>query len=201
MGRRASVSTDEILAAARELFVERGIDASTAEIARRAHVSEGSIFRRFPTKQALFFAAMGADETPTWIEQLDRLSGADPEGELIELALRMIDSVRSMLPRIMLLWSCRDHQAVANALGCKQSMPHQVVSALTDFFDRWMRQGKLSATDPEIVARVFVGSIFNYCFLETMGIEIRGPLSATSYATALVETLFQGISPSSGDTP
>lgn len=45
-----------IVAAAAELFAERGLDASTAEIAERAGVGEATLFRRFPTKDDLIAA-------------------------------------------------------------------------------------------------------------------------------------------------
>jgi AcrR family transcriptional regulator len=38
------------------VFAERGLDASTAEIARRAGVGEATLFRRFPTKTDLVIA-------------------------------------------------------------------------------------------------------------------------------------------------
>jgi AcrR family transcriptional regulator len=102
MARRATISTAEILTSAREVFLQRGADAPTAEIARHAGVSEGSIFRRFPTKQALFLAAMGIDTTPAWLEQLDRLGGENLREQLAELALQIIEGTREMLPRMMM---------------------------------------------------------------------------------------------------
>jgi AcrR family transcriptional regulator len=45
-----------ILAAAGSVFAERGLDASTAEIARRAGVGEATLFRRFPSKDDLIVA-------------------------------------------------------------------------------------------------------------------------------------------------
>jgi AcrR family transcriptional regulator len=47
-----------ILAAASDVFAERGLDASTAEIARRAGVGEATLFRRFPTKDDLIVAIL-----------------------------------------------------------------------------------------------------------------------------------------------
>ena len=58
MPRPVSIQDEVILSAARELFLERGIDVATSEIAARAGVSQGTIFKRFRTKQALFNAAM-----------------------------------------------------------------------------------------------------------------------------------------------
>src|SRR3954447_2987586 len=49
-----------LLDAAAEVFAERGLEASTAEIARRAGVGQGTVFRRFPTKDDLV-AAIVAD--------------------------------------------------------------------------------------------------------------------------------------------
>jgi AcrR family transcriptional regulator len=45
-----------LLDAAAEVFAERGLEASTAEIARRAGVGQGTVFRRFPTKDDLVAA-------------------------------------------------------------------------------------------------------------------------------------------------
>jgi len=45
-----------IIAAAAQVFAERGLDASTAEVAERAGVGEATVFRRFPTKEDLIAA-------------------------------------------------------------------------------------------------------------------------------------------------
>ncbi|MCG5215893.1 TetR/AcrR family transcriptional regulator [Streptosporangium sp. KLBMP 9127] len=47
-----------ILAAAEEVFAERGASASTEEVAARAGVAIGTIFRHFPTKRDLLAAIM-----------------------------------------------------------------------------------------------------------------------------------------------
>ncbi|MGB3437976.1 MAG: helix-turn-helix domain-containing protein [Actinophytocola sp.] len=47
-----------ILDAAAEVFAERGVAASTEEIAARAGVAIGTVFRHFPTKQDLLGASL-----------------------------------------------------------------------------------------------------------------------------------------------
>ena len=47
---------EALIAAAREVFSERGTDASLEEIARRAGVGIGTLYRHFPTRQDLFQA-------------------------------------------------------------------------------------------------------------------------------------------------
>jgi AcrR family transcriptional regulator len=54
---------EAIAAAARELFAARGFDhVPVAEIARRAGVSEATVFNYFPTKEDLVYAEMEAFE-------------------------------------------------------------------------------------------------------------------------------------------
>jgi AcrR family transcriptional regulator len=47
-----------VLEAARSVFAERGVDAGVAEVAERAGVGVGTIFRRFPTKDDLLAAVV-----------------------------------------------------------------------------------------------------------------------------------------------
>ncbi len=52
----AQRNRERIIAAAIEVFAERGLEASTAEIAQRAGVGEATLFRRFPSKDDLIMA-------------------------------------------------------------------------------------------------------------------------------------------------
>jgi AcrR family transcriptional regulator len=56
--RDAAENRDRILAAARSLFVEEGLDAGMDEIARRAGVGVGTVYRRFDSKEELIVAAL-----------------------------------------------------------------------------------------------------------------------------------------------
>lgn len=49
---------DRLLEAASECFGESGVDVSVDEIARRAGIGHGTVFRRFPTKEALLAAVV-----------------------------------------------------------------------------------------------------------------------------------------------
>ena len=54
----AQRNLDRLLEAAGEVFAEQGVDGSIDEIARRAGVGHGTVFRRFPTKEALLAAIL-----------------------------------------------------------------------------------------------------------------------------------------------
>ncbi|MEV0272778.1 helix-turn-helix domain-containing protein [Hamadaea sp. NPDC050747] len=56
----AARNRDRLLAAAGEVFAERGLDAPLEEIARRAGVSIGTLYNHFPTRDSLFDAIFPA---------------------------------------------------------------------------------------------------------------------------------------------
>src|ERR1700759_2379757 len=51
--RDAERNRQRILAAAAEVFTERGLDATLDEVARAAGVGVGTVYRRFPDKETL----------------------------------------------------------------------------------------------------------------------------------------------------
>ena len=56
----AQRNLDALLGAAAECFAEQGVDVTVDEIARRAGVGHGTVFRRFPTKEALLVAVLAS---------------------------------------------------------------------------------------------------------------------------------------------
>jgi AcrR family transcriptional regulator len=71
-----------VLDAAREVFAEQGIDAPVTDIAERAGVGVGTIFRRFPTKDDLLVAVV-EQRTVQLIEIADAaLESSDPGAAL-----------------------------------------------------------------------------------------------------------------------
>jgi AcrR family transcriptional regulator len=57
----AQRNSARVLEAARAVFAERGPDASLEEIARRAGVGIGTLYRHYPTRRALLAAVFAAD--------------------------------------------------------------------------------------------------------------------------------------------
>jgi AcrR family transcriptional regulator len=65
--RDAQRNLERLVAAAREAFAQRGLDVPLEEVARRAGVSIGTLYNRFPTRAELV-AAVFADREETVIE-------------------------------------------------------------------------------------------------------------------------------------
>src|ERR1700728_4122274 len=79
----ARANRSRILDAAEEVFGQGGESASTEEVARRAGVGIGTVFRHFPTKAALLEAVL-VRRFDRLREQADALLGApDPGGAFL----------------------------------------------------------------------------------------------------------------------
>jgi AcrR family transcriptional regulator len=68
---------EKVIAAAREAFTESGANTSLEEIARRAEVGIGTLYRHFPTRQALL-EAVYVDEVEAVCRSATELESADP---------------------------------------------------------------------------------------------------------------------------
>jgi AcrR family transcriptional regulator len=58
MGRYKTISDDDVLRAARDIFRAQGHTATTRAVAEAAGISEAILYQRFGSKDDLFFAAM-----------------------------------------------------------------------------------------------------------------------------------------------
>lgn len=80
----------KILAAAEEVFAERGPAASTEEVARRAGVAAGTVFRHFPTKADLLTALLKALLEQVTADAADLAEHGDPRTALFEFFTRLV---------------------------------------------------------------------------------------------------------------
>lgn len=79
---------DAIVAVARTAFGERGSEASLDDIAKRAGVGPGTLYRHFPTRDHLYRAVLEdwQDDVRADGERLRELAAEDPERALAEWA-------------------------------------------------------------------------------------------------------------------
>lgn len=194
MARPVTIKSETILEAARELFLERGIQATTAEIAARAGVSEGSLFNRFKSKQELFLAAfeVGSFE-PAWLKTLPSLVGkGDLEGTLFDLGVEMVRFFTRLLPLMMMTGANPSH-AGERRFRQPDSPPARALKRLTAFFDAEMRAGRLRRHDPEILARAFLGGLWQHAAFTTFVLpEDELPMPAEQFVRGFVHLLLTG---------
>jgi AcrR family transcriptional regulator len=90
----AARNRESLLTAAEDEFAERGLSASIADIARRAGVAKGTVFRHFATKEDLI-AAIVAEHLAALTAVAHRLaSSPDPGAALLEFLTVAADQRR-----------------------------------------------------------------------------------------------------------
>jgi AcrR family transcriptional regulator len=94
---------DAVLAAARAVFVQAGIDAPMEDVARAAGVGKGTLYRRFPTREHLFAAILQdrMDELDASAQRaLDAPDAWRALSEWLELYDRCATGYRGMSARV-----------------------------------------------------------------------------------------------------
>lgn len=198
MARPAVIQDADILNAAREVFTSRGFRATTAEVAARAGVSEGSIFKRFRSKFELFRAAMGSlDHEPAFIAALAASAGKGVlRTNLISLGRHLVAHMREVVPLHLVAFSNPGPDGTPQHLRDTRPLPLRILKAMSGYFEAEMRAGRLARRDPEIVARTFIGAIHQYVVFDLLfQAQNELPMPEETFLTGMVDTLFRGIEP------
>lgn len=123
----AARNRKRIVEAATAVFAERGLDASTAEIAHRAGVGEATLFRRFRTKDDLIVAIV-----QTQLEEVIALAEGCLEKQDPWLAIERFLAV--MVERQIsdrgALEAAKDHCMLSPALNAPRSRIMELMNAL-----------------------------------------------------------------------
>lgn len=91
--RDAARNVEKIAVAAMEVFAERGLDVSMADVAERAGVGVGTVYRRFGDKNGLIMALF-ATQVDELIAVVDAVRpGADPGAALTALLTRSCEQL------------------------------------------------------------------------------------------------------------
>jgi AcrR family transcriptional regulator len=201
MPRPPKITNEEILAAARQVFLDEGIGASTLKIAELAGISEASIFKRFATKQALFVAAMGISERASWVSELPhRQPTADIKAELTQLCGEMLAFYLEVLPRVMMMMV--QNQQQFPPMVSFPPPPVRDTYLLTDFLERAIAQNYIQAKNTQVIAQMIVGAIVNYVITTTIASKAPFPIpfvlsvvDPDIFVENLIETVWMGIAP------
>jgi AcrR family transcriptional regulator len=192
-GRPPVISDEKILDTARDVFLEHGIRATTAEVAVRARISEGTIFHRFKSKDALFRAAMRFDpeQAPQVVEALlPRVGTEDLRGSLIDLGKRLLELGRVILPVMMMSWSNPSGEYSLEKLVNRRTGFQQPLRSLCAFLQAEMDAGRMARSNVQVLGRAFLGGIRDYCMTELLNREDpQRPLMAP-FVEGLVDLLF-----------
>jgi len=198
MSRPVSIKDQTIIDAARSVFLEKGFGATTAEVAERAGVSEGTLFNRFRSKAELFQAAMHPQFAELgWLADLEaRVGQGDLQEQLTALAGAGVAFFRQLMPLVMMSYANPAPNGLPEQLNQPDPPPLRALQRLTRYFEAEIRLGRLRPVDPEILARMFLGSLQQYVFFELLfQAQQTLPLPLPTYLRGLVAMLWTGAGP------
>lgn len=198
MARPISIDDDVILKAAREVFLAHGVRGTTAEVAQRAGVSEGSVFKRWKTKEELFHAAMRSDveDSGFLASIMDRVGKGELREHLIEIGILAAHFLEKIVALHMHSFATGS-MSREDAWGPGEPAPMVGRRRLASYFEAERHAGRIRNVDTDILARSFIGSIYSFVSLELM---LRAhdphPMPVSTYVRGLVDQLLYGIAAS-----
>jgi AcrR family transcriptional regulator len=185
---------DKILQAAQKLFARNGYDGTTTkELAEKAGIAEGTLFRHFTNKKAILVEVA----TQGWIELL-----TDLLTELSEMAsYEAISHV--MYKRMLRLGDNYDMMRVCFMEvqfhpDLRDRIQAEVVSKMTDvaeaFFQTAMDRGVYRRMNPRVIAQVFLGMFVVAGFShETIVQPGASPMEMKDMAEGLADIFLNGV--------
>jgi len=151
----------QLIQVAIRLFSQKGFRGTTTkEIALAAGITEGIIFRHFPTKDDLYVAILDykASQSPVekWLDELRQLAtGRDDEALFRAVASRILTHHRKDedFMRLMLYSALEGHD-LARAFSEKQFAP--LHDFLCDYIACRQREGDFRQMDASLAVRAFL---------------------------------------------
>ena len=194
MGRHKTISDDEILAIARDVFLTRGHAASTREIAKLAKVSEAVLYQRFGSKDALFFAAMAPSEP----DLLDLLGPKEPAGDAREWLSMTVERLagyfEEVLPRGLQVMMHPSFDMATLARTGPALAARGLERELTGRLRAFQERRAISAASPHATARLLVGLAHDHALHRV--VLSRGSPHESRLLEDLIEVIWRGLAPS-----
>lgn len=172
----AQKNRERILSAAEELFLEKGANVSLEEVAKLAGVGIGTLYRRFPTREALLAAT--SNERFLSLAETSRARGID---------LTPGDAVRAYLEELAMNTST--YRSLAASIGTVIQCGTPGCKAITAEGHRLLQRGQEAGA----IRRDVTYDDFIYV-VTAVSIAIENDRSSTSRIGHLVDLFLNGIS-------
>jgi len=197
--RRKADRPDEIVAAALEIFSEKGFAAARLEdIAARAGVSKGAIYLYFATKEDIFRAVIEQAVLPN-VGQIRQLAGGHP-GPFADLARGLAALAPALLAREdlggvvkMVIGEARNFPEIARLWHDQVVEP--ALGALTAAITAAQGRGEVRPGDPRLYAIGLIGPLLaGVIWRETFVPVDAEPFDLPALAQQHFETALRGMS-------
>lgn len=220
MGRNPRVTRDEVLAAARETFVEHGFAGATlADIGARLSVSPAALLRHAPSKEALFHAAMGQPDPDLLpLEFLEGYDGTeDPRPILRRVGEVFIPFLETRIRGLVARWvyfksapeAARAFKSAPEGAfktvpgvgkiplpfdpSQRPTPPQKNFRFLEGYLRRAGRRGRIRVKDHRAAALAFLATLHSYVFMQQVMQILEKPLPVDDYLDTVVDVWARGV--------
>lgn len=173
MARHIEIDTEVILSAAREVLLEKGLKATAADVAKKANISDGTIFSRFKTKAELFNSAVFEVLSKDWFMAVDHFqNGDDFKDALVSSMVDSLKCLRIIMPIHMLaIGMCGGGESIFNLLSDRglKPTPIRLHKRFEEFLNKLVDAGKIKACNTNALSGFLVGGLTHRVFLERSG--------------------------------
>ncbi len=200
MSRAQTITDEQLLEAARAEFLDHGIRATSGDIAKRAGVSQGILFHRFGTKEALFAAAMKPEKTMSALPMdfEPRVGKGTVQKNLIDFGEILLERFFTVLPGQLMAWANPDPKHAAEAAKHFRERGTRGQQVFIEYLCAEEGLKRIRLDDPFLLAQTFSGALWFFAFEQVTGAKLWGKKDAPSrkeFVRRLVDTLWKGLSP------
>src|SRR3954464_15739876 len=145
MGRPKTIEDSELLEVARRIFRQHGHTATTQDVAKAAGISEAVLYKRFNTKDELFFAALN-QPAPNLAALSDIDPTLEPRAYLAIFAARTKDHFRQAVPSIISVAAHPRYGKEMMGQVHRHNRAGEIAAVLRLRLESWHRAGRIRAT-------------------------------------------------------
>lgn len=202
-GHEMTDKQKRIFEAAVEVFAEKGYSASsTSEIAKRAGVAEGTIFRHYKTKKDLLVSIMAPTMVriiaPFVIREFRDVFDTDYGSfdtflnRVIENRIAFLEKNRSLLK--ILLQELPFHPDLQEQF--RKVILSRVLERIENVFDRYKAKGQLADLPNSTMIRLAASAMIGYVLIRTLfGVQEGSGWDDAKERQATIEFIMKGLSP------
>jgi AcrR family transcriptional regulator len=158
--QKTPAKREEILAAAVAEFAHRDFhEVLMDDVAARAGVGKGTLYRYFPTKEELFVAAVLRELSESHTEHLSTVDEAAPLRDVLERTVSRMVEYFDGKEEILTLLQRYEHRLPAADAAVMQQRRAEVLDAVAGALARNVRAGLLRRIDTRLAAEMLLGMV------------------------------------------
>jgi len=192
-GRPPSIREEDLLDAARDVLRKEGMAATTAKIAKKAGVSEGILFYRYKSKEALLAAVIHRETQPS--ESLRSIAKKAGQGSVQQNLETIIETILDTVSRAHFFMELAETSPSSSEVRrilfsrSRRPPPQEMVELVANYLEQEETLGRLRKVNGLAVGRAVFGGCVD--FIRSREFRTAGD-SRASFVQGLLDVILNG---------